>query len=219
MGAIGALFLAFIRGRLNWKLVSQALTNTSRLATFVLFILIGSTVFSFTFSAADGNLWVENLFAIIPGGELGFIITVCLIIFFLGMFLDFFEIAFIVIPLLVPVAESMGVDLVWFGIVIALVLQTSFLTPPFGFALLYLRSVAPKNSYLDKVTKKRINGIETKQIWKGSFYFVCLQLIVVILTIAWPQLTLSGLNKDPVLSNDQVLEQLEGLSELTNEFI
>lgn len=129
MGAIGALILALIRKRLNGALLSQALENTAKLAIFVMFILIGSTVFSFTFSAADGHVWVEHLFDAIPGGELGFVIAVSAIIFVLGMFLDFFEIAFIVVPLLTPVANSLGIDLIWFGIVIALVLQTSFLTP------------------------------------------------------------------------------------------
>jgi TRAP-type mannitol/chloroaromatic compound transport system permease large subunit len=208
MGAIGALILALIRKRLNWSLLNQALENTAKLAIFVMFILIGSTVFSFTFSAADGHLWVEHLFDAIPGGELGFVIAVSAIIFVLGMFLDFFEIAFIVVPLLAPVANSLGIDLIWFGIVIALVLQTSFLTPPFGFALLYLRSVAPRSDYVDSVSQQTIPRVRTQQIWKGSAYFVVLQLLVVGIVIAYPQLVTGGLHKTVSLSDEEILLQL-----------
>ena len=208
MGAIGALILALIRKRLNWSLLNQALENTAKLAIFVMFILIGSTVFSFTFSAADGHLWVEHLFDAIPGGELGFVIAVSAIIFVLGMFLDFFEIAFIVVPLLAPVANSLGIDLIWFGIVIALVLQTSFLTPPFGFALLYLRSVAPRSDYVDSVSQQTIPRVRTQQIWKGSAYFVVLQLLVVGIVIAYPQLVTGGLHKTVSLSEEEILLQL-----------
>lgn len=208
MGAIGAILLALARKRLTWPLLSQALEKTAKLAIFVMFILMGSTVFSFTFSAADGNLWVESLFNVVPGGALGFVIAVCLIIFVLGMFLDFFEIAFIVVPLLVPVANSLGVDLIWFGIVIALVLQTSFLTPPFGFSLLYLRSVAAKNDYVDPSTKERIAGVKTSQIWKGSAYFVVLQLAVVAIVVAYPQLVSGGLSKTDMLSDEEIMLQL-----------
>lgn len=210
MGALGAMLLAMLRGKLSWSLMSQALEGTAKLAIFVMFILIGSTVFSFTFSAADGHYWVESLFDTIPGGELGFVIAVCLIIFILGMFLDFFEIAFIVVPLLLPVAIGLDIDLIWFGIVIALVLQTSFLTPPFGFALLYLRSVAPKNDYVDPATKERIPGVSTQQIWKGSAYFVVLQVIVVGIVVAYPQLVTGGISKSEVLSAEEIMLQLEG---------
>ena len=211
MGALGALILSAIKKRLSWSVLSQALEHTARLAVFVMFILIGSTVFSFTFSAADGNLWVESLFNNIPGGELGFILVVCLLVFILGMFLDFFEIAFIVIPLLVPVATSLGIDLIWFGIVVALVLQTSFLTPPFGFALIYLRSVAPKKDYRDAATGKLIAGVKTEEIWKGSMIFVVLQLVVVGLVIAYPQIALGGIGKATALSEDEVMIQLQGV--------
>jgi TRAP-type mannitol/chloroaromatic compound transport system permease large subunit len=154
MGALGALIMSVARGRLGAGLMKQALDSTVKLSTFVLFILIGSTVFSFTFNAADGHIWVEHLFADMPGGALGFLIVVNILVFILGCFIDFFEIAFIVIPMLAPVAEKLlptmfppgtSVDaiMVWFGVVLAMNLQTSFLTPPFGFALFYLRSVAP----------------------------------------------------------------------------
>ena len=208
MGALGALVLALVRKRLSWSLLNQALENTAKLAIFVMFILIGSTVFSFTFSAADGHLWVEHLFDAIPGGELGFVIAVSAIIFVLGMFLDFFEIAFIVVPLLAPVANSLGIDLIWFGIVIALVLQTSFLTPPFGFALLYLRSVAPRADYVDAVSRQTIPRVRTQQIWKGSAYFVVLQLLVVGIVIAYPQLATGGLHQTSSLSEEEIMQQL-----------
>ena len=142
MGATGALVMAVSRRRLNFELLKQALDNTAKLSCFVMFILIGATVFSFTFNAADGHLWVEHLFAKLPGGQLGFLIAVNLLVFVLGCFIDFFEIAFIVIPLLVAVADKLHIDLVWFGVIIGMNLQTSFLSPPFGFALFYLRSVA-----------------------------------------------------------------------------
>ncbi len=177
MGALGALIMAGSRSRLSFDLMKQALENTTKLAIFVLFILIGSTVFSFTFNAADGHIWVEHLFDKLPGGQLGFLLVVNLLVFVLGMFIDFFEIAFIVVPLLAPVADKLGIDLVWFGIILAMNLQTSFLTPPFGFALFYLRSVAARTDYTDVVTKERIPAVTTAQIYKGSIAFIILQLI------------------------------------------
>jgi TRAP-type mannitol/chloroaromatic compound transport system permease large subunit len=197
MGAAGALIMALARRRLSFDLLKQALDSTARLSCFVLFILIGSTVFSFTFNAADGHIWVEHLFDKLPGGQLGFLIAVNVLIFVLGMFIDFFEIAFIVIPILAPVAEKMGIDLIWFGVIIAMNLQTSFLTPPFGFALFYLRSVAPKNDYNDRVTNERIPAITTSQIYKGSIAFIILQLIMVATVIAFPNLVTGAMEKGP----------------------
>ncbi|WP_396268858.1 TRAP transporter large permease subunit, partial [Ideonella sp.] len=198
MGALGALIMAGSRGQISFKLLTQALDSTARLATFVLFILIGSTVFSFTFNAADGHFWVEHLFADMPGGALGFLIVVNILIFILGCFIDFFEIAFIVVPILMPVAEKLlptllpGVPvdavMIWFGVIIAMNLQTSFLTPPFGFALFYLRSVAPKSDYKDRVTGETIPAVTTPQIYKGSIAFIVLQLIMVAVVIAYPGL-------------------------------
>ncbi|MDH4052930.1 MAG: TRAP transporter large permease subunit, partial [Rubrivivax sp.] len=179
MGALGALIMAVSRGQLSLKLTKQALDNTAKLATFVMFILVGSTVFSFTFNAADGHFWVEHLFKQLPGGQMGFLIVVNLLVFVLGMFIDFFEIAFIVIPMLAPVADKMGIDLIWFGVILAMNLQTSFLTPPFGFALFYLRSVAAKSDYKDRVTGASIKAVTTAQIYKGSIAFIVLQLIMV----------------------------------------
>jgi len=220
MGAVGALVLAIAKKRLSWSLTKQALDNTAKLATFVLFILIGSTVFSFTFNAADGHIWVEHLFDRMPGGALGFLIIVNILVFILGMFIDFFEIAFIVIPLLAPVAAKVLPELlpgvpvdavmIWFGVIIAMNLQTSFLTPPFGFALFYLRSVAPKHDYRDRVTGQMIPAVTTTQIYKGSIAFIVLQLVMVAAIIAFPQMVISGLGDDgPKVDAEQVLQQLQ----------
>ena len=218
MGALGALVMAASRGQINFKLLTQALDNTARLATFVLFILIGSTVFSFTFNAADGHFWVEHLFTNMPGGALGFLIVVNLLIFILGCFIDFFEIAFIVVPILVPVAEKIlpallpGVPvdavMIWFGVIIAMNLQTSFLTPPFGFALFYLRSVAPKSDYLDRITGQNIPAVTTPQIYKGSIAFIVLQLIMVAVVIAYPSLVSGNLVEGVKVDADAAFEQL-----------
>ena len=201
MGALGALIMAVLKRRLSMALLKQALDNTTRLSCFVLFILIGSTVFSFTFNAADGHVFVEHLFDKLPGGALGFLIVVNILVFILGMFIDFFEIAFIVIPLLAPVAEKMGIDLIWFGVIIAMNLQTSFLTPPFGFALFYLRSVAAKTDYNDRITKARIPAVTTTQIYKGSIAFIVLQVIMVAAVIIYPNLVLDAVGKSPAASS------------------
>ena len=219
MGALGALIMAFGRQRLNRKLLNQALDNTAKLSTFVLFILIGSTVFSFTFNAADGHIWVEHLFANMPGGALGFLIVVNILVFILGCFIDFFEIAFIVIPMLAPVAEKLlpsmfppgtPVDsiMVWFGVVLAMNLQTSFLTPPFGFALFYLRSVAPKADYKDRVTGEIIPAVTTAQIYKGSIAFIVLQVIMVACVIAYPKLVTGGIEQGVQIDADKALETM-----------
>ncbi len=219
MGALGALILALGKRRLPWTLMTQALDNTAKLATFVLFILIGATVFSFTFNAADGHIWIEHLFKGIPGGAWGFLIVVNILVFILGMFLDFFEIAFIVIPLLAPVAEKILPGLVpgmtpdqamiWFGVIIAMNLQTSFLTPPFGFALFYLRSVAAKKDYKDRVTGVTIAAVTTAQIYKGSIAFIILQLIMVAAVMAFPNLVIGNITKEKGLSEAEVMEQLQ----------
>ena len=219
MGALGALILAMGKRRLSMPLLKQALENTAKLASFVLFILIGSTVFSFTFNAADGHIWVEHLFDGIPGGAWGFLVVVNILVFILGCFIDFFEIAFIVIPLLAPVAEKILPGLVpgmtpdqamiWFGVIIAMNLQTSFLTPPFGFALFYLRSVAAKFDYKDRVTGQLIPSVKTTEIYKGSIAFIILQLIMVVSVIAFPVLVTGGMSKDKDLSAEQIMQQLE----------
>src|SRR5690606_24874600 len=154
MGAVGALVLAIMKGRLRWDLVRQASESTAKLSAFVVFILIGARVFSLTFYGVDGHRWVEELLIGLPGGQTGFLIFVNLFVFVLAFFLDFFEIAFIVIPLLGPAAERLGIDLIWFGIILGVNMQTAFMHPPFGFALFYLRSVAPRERYVDRVTGK-----------------------------------------------------------------
>jgi TRAP-type mannitol/chloroaromatic compound transport system permease large subunit len=212
--------MAFARRRLDFKLLRQALDSTAKLSVFVMFILIGSTVFSFTFNAADGHIWVEHLFAGLPGGAMGFLIVVNILVFILGMFIDFFEIAFIVIPMLAPVAEKLlpalmpGVPIdavmVWFGVIIAMNLQTSFLTPPFGFALFYLRSVAAKKDYKDRVTGEMIPAVTTAQIYKGSIAFIVLQLIMVGCVIAFPQLVSGGLDKPAqAIDADKALQDIQ----------
>ena len=209
MGALGALIMAVSRRRLSFATMRQALDNTAKLSCFVLFILIGSTVFSFTFNAADGHVWVEHLFDKLPGGQIGFLVVVNILVFVLGMFIDFFEIAFIVIPMLAPVATKLDIDLIWFGVIIAMNLQTSFLTPPFGFALFYLRSVAPKSDYMDRVTGKLIPAVTTPQIYKGSIAFIIIQLIMVAVVIAFPGLVSDNLVKTKGLSDAEVMEQLQ----------
>ena len=195
MGAVGALIMALSRRQLSLTLLKEALDNSARLSCFVLFILIGSTVFSFTFNAADGHIWVEHLFDKLPGGQIGFLVFVNLLVFVLGMFIDFFEIAFIVVPLLAPVAEKMDINLIWFGVLIAMNLQTSFLTPPFGFALFYLRSVAARTAYKDTVTGKQIEPLTTPQIYKGAIAFILLQLIMVAVLIMYPGLVTGSLDE------------------------
>jgi len=217
MGATGALIMAVAHGRLKGALLVQALDNTTRLSVFVLFILIGSTVFSFTFNAADGHIWVEHLFDKMPGGALGFLIVVNILIFVLGCFIDFFEIAFIVIPILAPVADKMlggmlpagtlpDMTLIWFGVIVAMNLQTSFLTPPFGFALFYLRSVAARKDYKDRVTGENIPAVATTQIYKGSIAFIVLQLVMVAAVITFPQLVTGGIAKVETIDADAALE-------------
>jgi len=175
LGAVGALVLAAAKRRLNIKVLREALDSTTRLSSFVMFILIGSTVFALTFRAVNGDLWVERLFTLVPGGAIGFLIVVHLMIFVLGFFIDFFEIAFILLPLLGPVAMKLGIDPVWFAVMIGMNLQTSFLTPPFGFSLFYLRSVAPPQ-------------IKTTDIYRGVIPFVGVQLAALLLVISFPQL-------------------------------
>ncbi len=212
MGAVGALVMAFARRQLTLDLMRQALDSTAKLATFVMFILIGSTVFSFTFNAADGHVWVEHLFDKLPGGQMGFLLVVNVLVFVLGMFIDFFEIAFIVVPILAPVADKMGIDLIWFGVILAMNLQTSFLTPPFGFALFYLRSVAAKVDYQDRVTGVTIPAVTTAQIYKGSIAFIILQLCMLATVVAFPELVSGGIEKVETIDADKALETM-GLPE------
>src|SRR5438067_5057370 len=186
MGATGALALGALKRRLSWDLVRQAAESTAKLSAFVVFILIGARVFSLTFYGVDGHRWVESFLVSLPGGQVGFLVFVNLFVFVLAFFLDFFEIAFIVIPLLGPAAEHLGIDLIWFGVILGVNMQTSFMHPPFGFALFYLRSVAPKESYLDRLTGKRIEPVTTGQIYWGAVPFVVIQVAMVLLVIMFP---------------------------------
>jgi tripartite ATP-independent transporter DctM subunit len=198
MGASGALILALLNRRLDWSLLRQAIDTTAKLSSFVIFILIGSTVFSLVFRGVNGDLWVESLLTSLPGGQIGFLIVTNLLTFFLAFFLDFFELAFIVIPLLGPVAEKLGIDLIWFGVLLGINMQTSFMHPPFGFALFYLRSVAPVGEYIDKLTGKLTKGVTTMQIYWGAIPFVVIQLIMVAMVILFPQMVLSSIETTKV---------------------
>jgi TRAP-type mannitol/chloroaromatic compound transport system permease large subunit len=186
MGAVGALAMALARKRIDMKLLRQAMDSTMKLSCFVVFILLGSTVFSLSFQGVDGPKWVEHLLSGLPGGQVGFLIVVNILVFVLAFFLDFFELSFIVVPLLGPVAIKLGIDPVWFGVLLAVNMQTSFMHPPFGFALFYLRSVAPTDDYNDRVTGQRIARITTGQIYWGAVPFVLIQIIMVALIIAVP---------------------------------
>ncbi|MGD9839538.1 MAG: TRAP transporter large permease subunit [Afipia sp.] len=190
MGAAGAMILAMMKRRLNFDLTRQAAESTAKLSAFVIFILVGARVFSLTFYGVDGHRWVEELLVSLPGGQTGFLIFVNAFVFILAFFLDFFELAFIVIPLLGPAAEKLGIDLIWFGVILGVNMQTSFMHPPFGFALFYLRSVAPKEAYTDRVSGKRMEPVTTGQIYWGSVPFVIIQVIMVGLVIAFPAMVM-----------------------------
>ena len=204
MGASGALILGALKRRLNWDLIRQATESTAKLSAFVVFILIGARVFSLTFYGVSGHLWVEHLLVSLPGGQIGFLLFVNAFVFVLAFFLDFFELAFIVIPLLGPAAEHLGIDLIWFGVILGVNMQTSFMHPPFGFALFYLRSVAPRETFLDRVTGKRTEGVTTGQIYWGAVPFVVIQVIMVVLVILFPAMvmhykgTATGIDPDKV---------------------
>ena len=209
MGALGAFIMASIRGRLSFSLLKQAMYTTTKLSCFVVFILVGATMFGLTFQGVDGPRWVEHLLTGLPGGQLGFLIVVNLMVFFLAFFLDFFELSFIVVPLLAPVAEKLGIDLIWFGVLLGINMQTSFMHPPFGFALFYLRSVAPAKEYMDKVTKKMIAPVTTGQIYWGAVPFLVIQLTMVALVIIFPGIVSSGLDKKVVYDLDKVRLEME----------
>jgi TRAP-type mannitol/chloroaromatic compound transport system permease large subunit len=190
MGAAGAMILAVMKGRLTFGLTRQAAEATAKLSAFVVMILVGARVFSLTFYGVDGHRWVEELLVSLPGGQIGFLIFVNMFVFVLAFFLDFFELAFIVIPLLGPAADKLGIDLIWFGVMMGVNMQTSFMHPPFGFALFYLRSVAPKESYLDRISGKRMEPVTTGQIYWGAVPFVIIQMIMVGLVIAFPAMVM-----------------------------
>jgi TRAP-type mannitol/chloroaromatic compound transport system permease large subunit len=204
MGATGALVMAIVRRRLSIPLLRQAMNTTAKLTSFVVFILVGARVFSLTFYGVDGHIWVEHLLTGLPGGQVGFLIVVNLLVFVLAFFLDFFELAFIIIPLLGPVAEKLGIDLIWFGILLSINMQTSFMHPPFGYALFYLRSVAATKDYVDKVTGKVTAKVTTGQIYWGAVPFVVIQLAMVGLVIALPGIVSGGLAKKKPIDTDKI---------------
>lgn len=208
MGAVGALLMALARRRLTLSLLKQAMDTTTKLSCFVVFILVGSTVFSLSFRGINGDLWVEHLLAGLPGGQWGFLIVVSLLTFFLAFFLDFFELAFIVVPLLAPVADKMGIDLIWFGVLLAVNMQTSFVHPPFGFALFYLRSVAPKSDYVDRVTGQRVAKVTTGDIYWGSIPFIIIQLLMVAAVLLFPGMVTHYKSDAPV--KDAATVDLQG---------
>jgi tripartite ATP-independent transporter DctM subunit len=182
MGASGAIIMALAKRKLSFALLKQAIESTATMTSFVMFILVGSTVFSLVFRGMDGDLWVEHLLTSVPGGALGFLIVVNVMIFLLAFFLDYFEIAFIMVPLLAPVAQKLGIDLVWFGVLLAVNMQTSFLHPPFGFALFYLRSVAPKS-------------VRTSEIYWGAIPFVVIQVLMIGVVIAFPRIVTGNISE------------------------
>ena len=218
MGALGSIVLAAIKRRLdknparfNFQLVKSATEATAKLSAFVIFILLGARVFSLTFYGVNGHLWVEHLMTSLPGGQTGFLIVVNVLVFLLAFFLDFFELAFIIVPLLAPVADKLGIDLVWFGVILAVNMQTSFMHPPFGFALFFLRSVAPKVPYTDKVTGKRMAPVTTGQIYYGAIPFVVIQLIMVALVVLFPKMVTHYKSSGTVVDPAAVQKSLEGL--------
>lgn len=184
MGSVGAVALAVVNRRFTWSLLWQATQNTMRITAMVIFILIGATVFSLVFQGVDGSIWIEHLLSHLPGGQVGFLIFTQIFIFLLAFFLDFFEIAFIVLPLLAPVAAKLGIDLVWFGVLICVNVQTSFMHPPFGFALFYLRGIAPPE-------------VKSSDIYWGAIPWLFLQLVLVAVVIFWPESVTYWINTGP----------------------
>lgn len=188
MGAVGALLLAVAKRRLTFSTLRSAVEATAKLSAFVMMILVGARVFGLTFYGVNGQVWLEELLLGLPGGQYGFLIVVTIVIFVLGCFLDFFEIAFILVPLLAPVAQTLGIDLIWFGVILSMNLQTSFLTPPFGFALFYLRSVAPTTDQTDEATGKILPRVRTTEIYRGVLPYIGLQFAMIMLVIFVPGL-------------------------------
>ena len=175
LGALGALILAAVNRRLTLTSLRETMKETAKLTAMIMILLVGARAFSLVFIGLNGDLWIEELLTTLPGGVIGLILVANLVIFLLGFFIDFFEIAFIIVPLIAPAAALLGVDLVWFGVMIAMNLQMSFLTPPFGFALFYLRGVAPP-------------AITTTQIYRGAVPFIGIQAVGLLLVILFPEI-------------------------------
>jgi tripartite ATP-independent transporter DctM subunit len=177
MGALGATLLAAINRRLNWQSLRAVMDQTVKLTAMVFIILLGATAFTMVFASLGGPQLVEEILLDLPGGALAFLFFTMLTIFVLGFFVDFIEISFIVVPVITPIAIQLGIDPLWFAVLIAVNLQASFLTPPFGFALFYLKGVAPPQ-------------ISTIDIYRGVVPFICLQLFAIVLLWLFPQLVL-----------------------------
>jgi tripartite ATP-independent transporter DctM subunit len=213
MGAVGAMILAALHRRLNWGLVRGAMLGTMRITAMVVFILIGSRVFSLVFQGVDGGIWIEHMLKGLPGGQIGFLIAVNIFIFFLAFFLDFFEIAFIIIPFLAPVADKLGIDLIWFGVMICVNMQTSFMHPPFGFALFYLRGIADtlfKNGSLPR-------KVESSDIYMGAIPWIVIQLILVAVVIFVPQTVTVFLDKPKTLDIDKAGEMIQQMDRSSSQ--
>ncbi|HSW06724.1 TRAP transporter large permease [Aquabacterium sp.] len=205
MGAVGAFILAGMHKRLSLALVKEAMLGTMRITAMVVFILIGSRVFSLVFQGVDGGIWIEHMLKGLPGGQLGFLIAVNVFIFFLAFFLDFFEIAFIIIPFLAPVADKLGIDMIWFGVMICVNMQTSFMHPPFGFALFYLRGISDtlyKNGSLPR-------RVESRDIYMGAIPWIVIQLVLVAIVIFVPQTVTMFLDKQKVLDLDKAIDTIQ----------
>jgi len=205
LGAVGAIVLAALHRRLSWTLIWQGMDSTMRISAMVIFILIGSTVFSLVFQGVDGQVWVEHMLTGLPGGQVGFLIVVNLFVFFLAFFLDFFEIAFIIVPLLAPVADKLGIDLIWFGVLLCVNMQTSFMHPPFGFALFYLRGIADqifKNKAIDR-------PIKSSDIYMGAIPWVVMQLVLVAVVIVWPGSVTYWLDKEEKVDLDKASQMIQ----------
>ena len=196
LGVVGALLLAAFNRRLNWTLLYQGMSSTMRLTAMVVFILLGARVFSLIFQGVGGKIWIEGLLTSLPGGQIGFLVFVNVFIFVIAFFLDFFEIAFIIIPLVAPAAEKLGIDLVWFGVLICANMQTSFMHPPFGFALFYLRGIAPAS-------------IRSSDIYWGAIPWVFLQLILVAIVILWPGSVTYWLDRKPTVDPSKINIQID----------
>ncbi|MBB3192659.1 tripartite ATP-independent transporter DctM subunit [Roseateles terrae] len=207
MGAVGAFLLAALHKRLNWPLLRGAMQGTMRITAMVVFILIGSRTFSLVFQGVEGGAWIEHQLSHLPGGQVGFLIAVNVFIFFLAFFLDFFEIAFIILPLLAPVAHKMGIDLVWFGVMLCVNMQTSFMHPPFGFALFYLRGIADSLFKSGALPRK----VSSSDIYMGSIPWVLMQLLLVAVVIFFPVTVTAFLDKEEARDLDKATEMLQNL--------
>jgi tripartite ATP-independent transporter DctM subunit len=199
LGVVGAIALAAMHRRLTWPLIDEAMRSTMSITSMVVMILVGSTCFSLVFQGMDGSRWIEHMLSGIPGGPVGFLIFVNIFIFVLAFFLDFFEIAFIVIPLLAPVAQNLGIDLIWFGVLICVNMQTSFMHPPFGFALFYLRSIASKD-------------VKTSDIYMGAIPWLGMQLLLVAIIIFWPESVTMWLDHGPKVDPNSIKIEIPGFS-------